>query len=54
MNKTLKDDIQYLLVSGIIVSFLLIISFVWLTAFNNLSDKEKEVIIILQMAGQQQ
>jgi len=54
MKQDSKDDIKYVLLSGLIVAIFLAMGFVWLTAFNNMSEKEKEDIIILQMMGQQQ
>lgn len=54
MKQTLKDDIYYTILSAIMVSLVVVISFVWLAAFSHLSEKDKEDIIILQMMGQQQ
>lgn len=54
MNKNLKEDIQGFVLAGLMASFLAVLLAVYLVGFNNLSEKEKEDIIILQMINQPQ
>lgn len=52
MKQETKEDIGYAILSGLIISMFLVLGAVYLTAFNHMSDKDKEDVIIIQMMNQ--
>lgn len=53
MKESLKDDIRYFGLGLLIAVLLAGLGLIYVTGFNNMSEKEKEDIIILQMMNQQ-
>ena len=54
MKESLKDDIRYFGLSFLIAALIAAVGIVYLIGFNQMSAKEKEDIIILQMMSQPQ
>lgn len=54
MKQELKSDIINCALTCLAATFIVLLSFVYLTAFSHMSDKDKEDIIIIQMMSQPQ